>query len=125
MVLDPFSLIHWIAPAIAVGGSIVYFVMRHVHVNRSRSWPLVPGTIEGTMEKSVGHSRGVEITYVYWVEGHVYSGQCDRMLRKSFTKAEEVLIKGRPILVRYHPLQPEEAVIVDDDQFQDIRELVK
>ncbi len=77
------------------------------------------------MQKSVGgHSRGVEITYVYWVGDHIYSGQCDRMLKKSFEKAEGVLTKSRSIMVRYDPAAPEKSVIIDEDQFQDIRELV-
>jgi hypothetical protein len=125
MEFDPLSFIHWVTPAIAAGGVIVYFVRKRLHVARGRSWPALSGSIAGSLRKNVGHSKALEITYTYWVDGHIYSGQCDRMLKRSYEAAETVICQDCPILIRYDPMNPDRSVIFDEDQSQDFRHLVR
>ncbi|HUO24334.1 MAG TPA: DUF3592 domain-containing protein [Candidatus Aquilonibacter sp.] len=93
-----------------------WFKTRHAH-----SWPFAQGSVLNTQVRrstdSYPHPWVVDIAYTYVVNGECYSGFY-RIRARSESRAEEKVAgwKGRMVVVRYSPGNPEVSTLLKTDQ---------
>lgn len=108
-----------------VGGALgLWGITRAVcfqsRVFRSRSWPVVPGTVQKGEILSRGATTFLQVPfrsllgYAYNANGRSYCGLFaliaeDRDAAEKLQKQGE----GRPVTVRFNPKSPEESLLVD------------
>jgi hypothetical protein len=67
---------------------------------RRKDWVRTKGTVSNKMLRVQGRGNLFTITFVYEVDGHFYSGE--------FVTHKYRYEKGRTVLLRYNPANPEE-----------------
>jgi hypothetical protein len=88
-----------------------------IRTRRAQSWPLTQGTLWQSNVRIQDKSWVGELIYSYKVEGEYYSGT--HLLKARSEKKAEALVeawKGRMLLVRYAPTQPDVSVLLKGDQ---------
>lgn len=111
-----------IALGIAMGAFAVWAIGRAVRYQaklfRSRTWPVVPGTVQ---KVEILHSGSTKILYVpfrsllgyaYKVNGQSYWGLF-ALIAEDMETAEKLQqqAEGRPVSVRYNPKTPEVSLL--------------
>jgi len=88
----------------------------------ARGWVTIQGRVgSATVRAQHGYIPYylVSVTYTYVPNGEYYSGCYERtFLKKNSAETFASNVKGRMVLVRYQPQQPERSALLEQDQIE-------
>ncbi len=105
-----------IAIALALIISFGGWVLLAMKKRRAESWPMVAGQFAQGNVRNAELQYVADIPYSYSADGSYYAGFYKRSFR-SKRDAEDLIeqLKAQPVFVRYHPVNPENSVIREQD----------
>ena len=93
-------------------------IARHFQRRMSDRWPVTEAHVFQTViDQNSQATWTCRVVYSYCLQGDYFSGEDERTFatENAAEKFEEQFPKGRKILIRYHPGNPELTMLRDED----------